>query len=75
MAERLRPPAFKEGFDKITVVRVKGATPAAGAQPAGEALRGCGTEQERAAEAREDRLRRLMTEEIGWPPRVWSSRM
>ncbi len=26
MAERLRPPAFKEGFDKITVVRVKGAT-------------------------------------------------
>ncbi len=30
MAERLRPPAFKEGFDKITVVRVKGAAPAAG---------------------------------------------
>jgi predicted kinase len=28
MAERLRPPVFKEGFDKITVVRVKGATPA-----------------------------------------------
>jgi predicted kinase len=27
MAERLRPPAFKEGFDKITVVRVKGAVP------------------------------------------------
>ncbi len=26
MAERLRPPAFKEGFDKITVVRVKDAT-------------------------------------------------
>jgi predicted kinase len=26
MAERLRPPSFKEGFDKITVVRVKGAT-------------------------------------------------
>lgn len=26
LAERLRPPAFKEGFDKITVVRVKGAT-------------------------------------------------
>jgi len=25
MAERLRPPAFEEGFDKITVVRVKGA--------------------------------------------------
>ena len=30
MAERLRPPAFKEGFDKITVVRVKGAQPSAG---------------------------------------------
>ena len=29
MAERLRPPAFKEGFDKITVVRVKGAQPGA----------------------------------------------
>ncbi len=29
MAERLRPPAFKEGFDKITVVRVKGAAPSA----------------------------------------------
>ena len=27
MAERLRPPVFKEGFDKITVVRVKGAPP------------------------------------------------
>lgn len=34
MAERLRPPAFKEGFDKITVVRVKGATnPTAVAPP------------------------------------------
>jgi predicted kinase len=34
MAERLRAPDFKEGFSKITVVRVKGApgsgTPAAG---------------------------------------------
>jgi len=30
MAERLRPPAFKEGFDKITVVRVKGAQAASG---------------------------------------------
>ena len=29
MAERLRPPVFKEGFDKITVVRVKGAAPTA----------------------------------------------
>src|SRR5579863_908076 len=26
MAAKLRPPSFKEGFDKITVVRVKGAT-------------------------------------------------
>ena len=33
MAERLRPPVFKEGFDKITVVRVKGA---AAAEPAAE---------------------------------------
>jgi predicted kinase len=30
MAERLRPPDFKEGFSKITVVRVKGG-PGAGA--------------------------------------------
>ena len=30
MAERLRPPDFKEGFSKITVVRVKGAAPGAG---------------------------------------------
>ena len=38
MAERLRPPAFKEGFDKITVVRVKGAQPAGpGASAEGEA--------------------------------------
>jgi predicted kinase len=36
MAERLRPPAFKEGFDKITVVRVKGAQAAAGEQPSAE---------------------------------------
>jgi predicted kinase len=35
MAERLRPPDFKEGFSKITVVRVKGA-PGAGAPAAGE---------------------------------------
>ncbi len=37
MAERLRPPAFKEGFDKITVVRVKGPAAAdsgaAGSEP------------------------------------------
>ena len=47
MAERLRPPAFKEGFDKITVVRVKGAagdntvaaeTPAVAETPAAEAV-------------------------------------
>jgi predicted kinase len=40
MAERLRPPAFKEGFDKITVVRVKGAageTPADGGPAPAEA--------------------------------------
>ncbi len=37
MAERLRPPAFKEGFDKITVVRVKGATASSPAQPLAEA--------------------------------------
>ena len=37
MAERLRPPTFKEGFEKITVVRVKGqpgAEPAAAEPPA-----------------------------------------
>ena len=38
MAERLRPPAFKEGFDKITVVRVKGAAGAAEATPADASL-------------------------------------
>lgn len=40
MADRLKPPVFKEGFDKITVVRVKGATPAGaggGAENASEA--------------------------------------
>ena len=31
MAERLRPPDFKEGFSKITVVRVKGSPAGAGA--------------------------------------------
>jgi predicted kinase len=38
MAERLRPPVFKEGFDKITVVRVKGsgATQAEGIETAPE---------------------------------------
>lgn len=37
MAERLRPPNFKEGFSKITVVRVKGAAqPGAVEPPAGE---------------------------------------
>jgi predicted kinase len=37
MAERLRPPNFKEGFSKITVVRVKGAPqPEAAEPPAGE---------------------------------------
>jgi predicted kinase len=35
MAERLKPPVFKEGFDKITVVRVKGAAPTPGSPEAG----------------------------------------
>jgi predicted kinase len=34
MAERLRPPSFKEGFEKITVVRVKG-QPGTAVEPAG----------------------------------------
>jgi predicted kinase len=39
MAERLKPPAFKEGFDKITVVRVKGTAAAAGeTAPEAEAI-------------------------------------
>ncbi len=33
MAERLRPPSFKEGFSKITVVRVKGSAAAGGEEP------------------------------------------
>ena len=33
MAERLRPPSFKEGFEKITIVRVKG-QPGASTEPA-----------------------------------------
>jgi predicted kinase len=41
MAERLKPPTFKEGFEKITVVRVKGQPGAAGeptvAEPTAEA--------------------------------------
>jgi predicted kinase len=37
MAERLRPPSFKEGFSKITVVRVKsGSTPEASDAPTSE---------------------------------------
>jgi hypothetical protein len=35
MADRLRAPDFKEGFSKITVVRVKGA-PSAGPSAASE---------------------------------------
>ncbi len=34
MAERLRPPSFKEGFSKITVVRVKGSGPSSSATAA-----------------------------------------
>lgn len=37
MAERLRPPSFKEGFSKITVVRVKGSAPSGSVAPAGMA--------------------------------------
>jgi predicted kinase len=37
MAERLKPPTFKEGFEKITVVRVKGHGGAEPAAAAGEA--------------------------------------
>jgi predicted kinase len=33
MADRLRPPDFKEGFSKITVVRVKGSPPGAPQSP------------------------------------------
>ena len=36
MAERLKPPTFKEGFEKITVVRVKGQPGAAGEPVAAE---------------------------------------
>src|SRR6201992_2841837 len=36
MAERLRPPSFKEGFSKITVVRVKGQPGSTPGQPAAE---------------------------------------
>jgi predicted kinase len=38
MAERLKPPTFKEGFEKITVVRVKGqpgTEPGTGGEQAG----------------------------------------
>ena len=55
MAERLRPPAFKEGFDKITVVRVKGATNPTSVAPPPSAEAEAGPEggAERAAEAAE----------------------
>jgi predicted kinase len=38
MAERLKPPTFKEGFEKITVVRVKGQPGTAGEPGAAEAV-------------------------------------
>ncbi len=38
MAERLKPPTFKEGFEKITVVRVKGQPGTAGEPAAAEAV-------------------------------------
>lgn len=37
MAERLKPPTFKEGFEKITVVRVKG-QPGTAVEPVAEAV-------------------------------------
>ncbi len=45
MAERLKPPTFKEGFEKITVVRVKGQP---GSEPAA-AVEEVGAETEPAA--------------------------
>jgi predicted kinase len=42
MADRLRPPSFKEGFSKITVVRVKGAAPAPLDAPPHESMPGEG---------------------------------
>ncbi len=55
MAERLRPPAFKEGFDKITVVRVKGAVNPTSVAPPPSAAAEAGPEggAERAPEAAE----------------------
>jgi predicted kinase len=38
MAERLKPPTFKEGFEKITVVRVKGQPGAVGEPAAAESV-------------------------------------
>ena len=43
MAEKLRPPTFKEGFEKITVVRVKG-QPGADPLPAAESADATSTE-------------------------------
>ncbi len=40
MADRLRPPTFKEGFSKITLVRVKGAAASVAADPAAEVTAG-----------------------------------
>ena len=56
LAERLRPPAFKEGFDKITVVRVKGATnpTAVAAPPSAEAETGPEGGDENASDAAVD---------------------
>ena len=56
LAERLRPPAFKEGFDKITVVRVKGATnpTAVAAPPSAEAEAGPQGGEENSSDAAVD---------------------
>ena len=53
MAERLKPPTFKEGFEKITVVRVKGQPGAAG-EPAAD--RGCCGDQRSKSVFRQDTL-------------------
>ena len=74
MAERLKPPTFKEGFDKITVVRVKGA--------AGDGPRGGGCERSAAVETppvdagaadrREQTACRQSEERVSSRRRAWS---
>ena len=49
MAERLRPPTFKEGFEKITVVRVKG-QPGTAAEPVAAGEQSSGSADPEAAQ-------------------------